>query len=94
MKNLKTKSKLLILTFILVVTLLIGFSGCSDQGPFSTENSTDYEALKKNYKVIEIDGCEYIVYSYSRGNAGYSFMAPKCNCKCFEQQKNESTLKK
>ena len=89
MKNLKSKIILIILAVSLIGGLA-GFAGCGDQGSLSTEHSTDYEILKKNYKIIEIDSCEYIIYSYAKGYAGYGFMTHKGNCKYCEQRKANS----
>ena len=76
---------------LFVLCLLIGFVlciGCEDhQGNFSEEHSTNYEALKNYYRVIEIDSCEYIVYSYSKVYQGYGFMSHKGNCKYCEQRR-------
>lgn len=79
-----------IILAVCLIGLLAGFAGCSEQGGLSEENPTDYDVLIKNHKVIEIDSCEYIVYSYSKGYAGYGFMAHKGNCKYCEQRKANS----
>jgi len=74
----------------LIATLAVN-NGCNNgQGTFSSENKTCFDLIKKNYKIIEIDSCEYIVYSYSKGYGGYGFMSHKGNCKYCKQRKSYS----
>ena len=41
----------------------------------------------KNYAVIVIDSCEYIVKSSERGNKGYGYMAHKGNCRYCKERR-------
>lgn len=41
----------------------------------------------KNYAVIVIDSCEYIVKSSERGYQGYGYMAHKGNCKFCKERR-------
>lgn len=66
---------------ILVVLAVILFTSCSDQGILTSESINDLEVLKKNYKVVVLDECEYIIYDFSSGYGGYGYMAHKGNCK-------------
>lgn len=59
MKNRGTIEKLLILFVFAVIAL--GFSACTKGYELTNQNSFD------EYEVIDIDGCEYIMYSSSYG---------------------------
>lgn len=63
--------------------LLVPFvlCGCSEQGFLTTTHEVNYDKMSKNMKTIEIEGCEYIVYSCSSGYSGFGFMSHKGNCK-------------
>ena len=65
----------------LAILCLFFVSGCGYQGFLSQDNTIDYSVLAHNHKVVNIDGCEYIVYSVTRASSGYGFMAHKGNCK-------------
>ena len=65
----------------LICLLLIFICGCSEQGFLTTTHDVNYDKMKNNMKTIEIEGCEYIVYSCSSGYSGFGFMAHKGNCK-------------
>ena len=56
-----------------LLLLSIGLAGCGGN------SHTDDVAL--DYKVVVIDGCEYVVADYYVGHLGYGFMAHKGNCK-------------
>jgi len=71
---------------LMLIALLSGCKGSDDmekgESRFLYEaNQVDPDNIENNYDVIEIDGCEYIVYSEMHGYAGYGFMAHKGNCK-------------
>jgi hypothetical protein len=66
---------------LLIGMLLLIVSGCSEQGFLSETHTSRYDAMEKNMRTIEVEGCEYLVYSYSAGYGGYGFMAHKGNCK-------------
>lgn len=55
--------------------------GCSDQGPLTDEHPVNYNVMKDHMQTIEIEGCEYWVYSCRRAYSGFGFMAHKGNCK-------------
>lgn len=57
----------------LVLALVLSV-GCST-------NAYEEVTVKKDYRVIEIDNCEYIIIDKSAGYNGYGFMAHKGNCK-------------
>ena len=71
---------------ILFAIVLAGCDGSHDMkknenGFLYSTNTVDPKNIENNYDVIEIDGCEYIVYSEEHGYGGYAFMAHKGNCK-------------
>ena len=76
MRDIKILSVSILLVFIFTLT----FASCSDQGFMTSEDNTKLEVLKKNYKVVVLDGCEYITYDYSAGYSGYGYLAHKGNC--------------
>lgn len=61
--------------------LILALCGCSEQGFLTTTHDVNYEKMSKNMRTIEIEGCEYLVYSCSSGYSGFGFMAHKGNCK-------------
>lgn len=71
----------------LVIALFIfAMTSCGSVGDghddfLESYHSVLYQDLVDNYKVVEIEGCEYIVYSYARGYGGYGLMTHKGNCK-------------
>lgn len=78
--------KISLMIIVLFMTLLSGCDGSNNleknkEGFLFSTNSIDPDNIKNNYDVIEIDGCEYIVYSEEHGYGGYGFMVHKGNCK-------------
>lgn len=90
MKNLTFK------ILLLVITAVIIFAGCDkNEGLLGSHNSVNPDGLIKDYKVIVIDSCEYIMYDASIGYSGYGFLTHKGNCKfCAERRKKELELLK
>ena len=80
--------------FVLIILAMFGMtalSSCTSQ-PEQPLTQTQLDSLKvspsysqqfllENYKVIVIDGCEYIVFERRSGYGGYGYMAHKGNCK-------------
>lgn len=69
---------------LLVCTLLTSCNNKSNYAP----STTDLE-----YKIIEIDKCEYIIITYHEfaDYAGYGFLAHKGNCKYCQQRANKTS---
>ena len=65
---------------LILIFSMVLFIGCTDQGILSEENSMNRTAVEENYKVIEIEDCEYILYQYTSGYSGHGFLAHKGNC--------------
>ena len=71
----------------LVIALFIfALTSCGSRGDGRNDfmeqyHPASYQDIVDNHKMIEIDGCEYIVYSYTRGYGGYGLMSHKGNCK-------------
>jgi len=72
---------LVVFLFLLLAVVNFFVSCDSNEGMLGGHNETNVEAIQKDYKIIEIEGCEYIVYDSFRGYTGYGFMAHKGNCK-------------
>ena len=54
------------------------------------DNEQEYQEKmekKKNYAVIVIDSCEYIVKSSESGYQGYGYMAHKGNCRYCKERR-------
>lgn len=64
--------KKIILTISVLITLTL--TSC-------TSNQVKPSSLKEKYKIVIIDGCEYIMYSESHGYQGYGYLTHKGNCK-------------
>ncbi|MCP4336374.1 MAG: hypothetical protein GY679_00815 [Mycoplasma sp.] len=57
-----------------LVLALVLCVGCS--------NNVSKETIAKDYEIVEIDNCEYIIMDRANGGyQGYGFMAHKGNCK-------------
>lgn len=59
----------------LIAIVLMVLVGCSRDNPI------DLEKVTKNMQTIEIEGCEYLIYSRFTGSYTYSFMSHKGNCR-------------
>ena len=72
-----------ILNIILSVILIVGLSSCAK--PNLNEEPTDYiiDELGNTFKIIEIDGCEYI---YFKGGDKLG-IAHKGNCKFCKERR-------
>jgi len=67
MRNLRKKLSYS-LYFVLGVVL---FSSCdNNQGLLGWHNEIDTKGIKKDYKVVVIDSCEYIMYDAGGGYSG------------------------
>ena len=70
------------LVSVSVWLLFLMLVGCDkNEGFLGDSNSTSRDGLIKDHQVIEIDGCEYILYDATRGYSGYGFFTHKGNCK-------------
>lgn len=49
-------------------------------------NDSMEQDIVKEYTIVEIDSCEYIMYSKYIGRTGYGYMAHKGNCKFCEKR--------
>jgi len=66
------------------VKLLILLSACTN--PISSKK------IGEDHNIIVMDNCEYIMYSYESGCAGYGFMAHRGQCKyCKERRSDEKS---
>lgn len=63
-----------ILISLVVIFASLIFASC-------TSNNVSAESLKNKCQIVEIDGCEYILYSETQGYSGYGFLSHKGNCK-------------
>lgn len=66
---------------LLLICVMVMMFGCSDQGFLGSENDVKLDVMKNHIQTLELEGCEYWVYSCSRGNLGFGFMSHKGNCK-------------
>ena len=57
---------------IYIVLVAFLFTSCENNG---SGNATS------DYKTIQIEGCDYIIYDYYSGKVGFGYMAHKGNCK-------------
>lgn len=61
--------------------LIVAATSCdSDEGFMGTKNTTNIQSFKKNYQVIELEDCEYILFDRANGNQGFGYFAHKGNC--------------
>lgn len=61
----------LLITFIILILLLMNCDGHPKQ-----------QRQQKEWTVITIDGCEYILGNQSRGYGGYGYLTVKANGNC------------
>ena len=73
--NLKTNRKM---KQLLIIAICILLTSCGE-----TSITTEEVDLQTNYKVIVIDGCEYIGYNFMHNN---SMLTHKGNCKYCKQR--------
>ena len=75
------------LYFVLAVVVL---SGCdNNEGVLGWHNEISTKGIEKDYKIVVIDSCEYIMYDAGSGYAGNGFLAHKGNCKfCAKRNKH------
>jgi hypothetical protein len=72
MKRRNLISKPAICLYLVLALVLCG--GCS--------NNVSKERIAKDYEVVVIDSCEYVIMDRTNGGyQGYGFMAHKGNCK-------------
>ena len=67
------------ITIILIMLVGVALTACDEhEGALSTSHNV--KGLEKAYKIVVIDGCEYISYDAKRGYSGYAYFAHKGNC--------------
>jgi hypothetical protein len=71
--------KFIFYAFVCLI-LLIVFGCDKHQGALGFTNKVNIEGLKESHRVINIDGCQYIVYDAGSGHNSNGFMAHKGNC--------------
>ena len=68
---------------ILLILFIGALFACDSDGDGSIlfeSNQIDVEMIIKNYKIIVIDDCQYILYDTTFGHKGYGMLTPKGNC--------------
>lgn len=65
-----------------IITVIILLVSCdSNAGFLGGTNTVTGENIKNGYRTVEIEGCEYIYYSHTKGYSGFGFLAHKGDCK-------------
>ena len=66
---------------LLLILFVVTLFGCDDnEGLLGGHNETNVDGLVKDYKTVEIEGCDYILYDVVKGYGLAGFMAHKGNC--------------
>ena len=90
-------------TIILIITVaLLGFASCEQPKPIEEDTELEHKTEETihaitngDVEILEIDGCQYIVYKELDGpNRGYGYMAHKGNCSnpihCYQSQDTDT----
>lgn len=73
-----------ILLAVIVITLISCGEPELNKGENSlvnTSNAVNIKNIVNNHDIVDIDGCEYIIYAEEQGYSGFGFMTHKGNCK-------------
>lgn len=69
------------ITYLLVFLIGPLLISCDrNEGVLGKSNSVNANGLKNDYKIIKIEGCEYIMYDAGSGYSNAGFLAHKGNC--------------
>ncbi|MFT7155230.1 MAG: hypothetical protein ACI8Q1_000231 [Parvicella sp.] len=77
MKNLKTKLSYTL--YILLVAFLM--VGCNESNRTKDKDHPAFREAMSKYKVVEVEGCEYILFYGSNSELRYDGVTHKGNCK-------------
>ncbi|MFT6841809.1 MAG: hypothetical protein ACJASR_000571 [Psychroserpens sp.] len=77
MKNLKTKLSYTL--YILLVAFLM--VGCNESNRTKDKDLPSFREAMSKYKVVEVEGCEYILFYGSNSELRYDGVTHKGNCK-------------
>jgi len=77
MKNLRTKLSYTL--YILLVAFLM--VGCTESNKTKYKDHPSFREAMSKYKVVEVEGCEYILFYGSNSELRYDGVTHKGNCK-------------
>jgi len=75
---------------LLFVAALMMSCQISSEPKVSQPDSRESIALKRDIFIVEIDSCEYIIFSRASGFGGMGRIIHKENCKYCAERKNKS----
>jgi|AntRauTorckE6833_2_1112554.scaffolds.fasta_scaffold18258_3 hypothetical protein len=79
MKNFKIKNRIKYFLYTLLVAVLM--VGCTKNSKTKDKNHPAFREAMSKYKIIEVEGCEYILFYGSNSELRYDGVTHKGNCK-------------